>query len=370
MSSLKDKTLAAAAERAQASVELQLGKRVQLAERDRDVARTELRSLRAGLRESRAEEDRLRVDLATLSAPARKHASWLVNNKQSSHHGVATSILSDLHVGEVVRPEEMNGYNKFNATIARQRVRAFFENQIKLTRTYMKGIKYDGAVVAVAGDVVSGGIHDELRETDELSVYQSAELALDWIGSGIETLKSEFGRVSLYFVPGNHGRYGGQKRVPSKKVGASNADTHIGRMLFRDFRNTSGVSVVVAEGISVDFAIYKTRFRLEHLYPAKGGSGISGALSPLLLRVARQRLVANAEGTPFDILMGGHFHTLMMLPGFGLIVNGALKGYDEYARQSAFAPEPPQQAFWITTPEKGVTFPASLFVADRGKEGW
>jgi hypothetical protein len=141
-------------------------------------------------------------------------------------------------------------------------------------------------------------------------------------------------------------------------------------MLRRDFRNTPGVDIAVAEGISLDFKIYKTRFRLEHLYPAKGGSGISGALSPLLLRVARQRLVANAEGTPFDILMGGHFHTLMMLPGFGLIVNGALKGYDEYARQSAFAPEPAQQAFWITTPENGVTFPAPLFVSDRDKEGW
>src|SRR5581483_4734800 len=140
------------------------------------------------------------------------------------------------------------------------------------TRTYMKGLTYDGAVVAVAGDVVSGGIHDELRETDELSVYESAELALDWIGSGVETLKSEFGRVTLYVVPGNHGRYDGQHHVPAEKVSASNAATHIGRLLRRDFRNTPGVSVAVSEGISIDFSIYNTRFRLEHLYPAKGGS--------------------------------------------------------------------------------------------------
>lgn len=368
--SLREKAEALAADQDRAASDARLANKLHSAEQRAYAAAAEVRALKADIKTVRAELTEARTELASFAGGPQDHAPWLVKDLAKGHHGIVTSMLSDLHIGEVVRPEEMNGYNKFNVTIARQRVRAFFENQVKLTRTYMKGITYDGAVVAVAGDVVSGGIHDELRETDELSVYESAELAVDWIGSGVETLKAEFGRVALYFVPGNHGRYGGQHRVPSKRVSASNADTHIGRLLRRDFRNTPGVSIAVAEGISLDFQVYNTRFRLEHLYPAKGGSGISGALSPLLLRVARQRLVANAEGTPFDILMGGHFHTLMMLPGFGLIVNGALKGYDEYARQSAFAPEPPQQAFWVTTPERGVTFPAPLFVGNREDEGW
>lgn len=368
--SLVDRARLAANEQARARVDVGLGHRLQAAERERDIARAELRTFKADLKSSQAEIGRLRLELASFRGDPREPVPWLVKNKQSNHRGIPMSMLSDLHIGERVRREEMNDYNEFNVRIAERRVKAFFENQIKLTRTYLSGLKYEGAVVAVAGDVVSGGIHDELRETDELSVYESIELARDWIGRGIQTLRAEYGKVALYFVPGNHGRYGGQHHVPAKRVSSSNADTHIGRLLRKDFQNDRNVSITVSDGISLDFAVYNTRFRLEHLYPAKGGTGISGALAPLLLRVHRQRAVANAEGTPFDILIGGHFHQLMMLPGQGLIVNGALKGYDEFARSRAFAPEPPQQAFWMVTPEKGVTFPGSLFVCDRTKEGW
>ena len=35
-----------------------------------------------------------------------------------------------------------------------------------------------------------------------------------------------------------------------------------------------------------------------------------------------------------------------------------------------FEPEPAQQALWITTPERGITFSAPVFVQDRKAEGW
>ena len=72
----------------------------------------------------------------------------------------------------------------------------------------------------------------------------------------------------------------------------------------------------------------------------------------------------------FDTVVMGHWHQLIMAPSQGLIVNGALKGLDEYAAISNFAPERPQQALWVTTPEHGVTFTAPVFVQDRAKEGW
>ena len=39
-----------------------------------------------------------------------------------------------------------------------------------------------------------------------------------------------------------------------------------------------------------------------------------------------------------------------------LIVNGSLKGYDEYAYNNNFGFEPPQQALWLTHPKHGITF--------------
>lgn len=50
----------------------------------------------------------------------------------------------------------------------------------------------------------------------------------------------------------------------------------------------------------------------------------------------------------------GHWHSLV-LGVRGLLGNGSLKGYDEYAFVSNFDYEPPQQALWLVQPRVGVT---------------
>jgi hypothetical protein len=47
-----------------------------------------------------------------------------------------------------------------------------------------------------------------------------------------------------------------------------------------------------------------------------------------------------------------------------------MKGYDEYAFGHNLRPEEPKQAFWITTPEHGITLHAPVLVSDRNAEGW
>ena len=56
----------------------------------------------------------------------------------------------------------------------------------------------------------------------------------------------------------------------------------------------------------------------------------------------------------------GHWHQLIQLQR--LIVNGSLKGYDEYAYINNFPFEPPRQALWLTHPEYGITFSAPILV--------
>ena len=40
----------------------------------------------------------------------------------------------------------------------------------------------------------------------------------------------------------------------------------------------------------------------------------------------------------------------------GALVNGSLKGYDEYAKSGRFEYEIPKQALWFTHPKYGITF--------------
>lgn len=73
----------------------------------------------------------------------------------------------------------------------------------------------------------------------------------------------------------------------------------------------------------------------------------------------------------YDTMMLGHWHQLIQLQR--LIVNGSLKGYDEYANQGNFGFESPRQALWITDPKHGITFRMPVLV-ERGKPhgeaGW
>lgn len=72
-------------------------------------------------------------------------------------------------------------------------------------------------------------------------------------------------------------------------------------------------------------------------------------------------------GSGYDTLLLGHFHRLMQLRS--VIVNGSIKGFDEYAKRENFPWDPPQQALWITHPERGITLQMPVHL-DRNKSGW
>ena len=71
---------------------------------------------------------------------------------------------------------------------------------------------------------------------------------------------------------------------------------------------------------------------------------------------------------PMDLMVMGHFHQVIDLPG--LIVGGSMKGYDEFAFGLNLRPEQAAQMAWITTPERGKTFPLPIYLQDRKAEGW
>src|SRR5690606_25249861 len=91
-----------------------------------------------------------------------------------------------------------------------------------------------------------------------------------------------------------------------------------------------------------------------------GGDGIIGALGPII-RGDHKKRSRNAQiDLSYDTMLLGHYHTYTHLTR--LIVNGSLKGYDEYAYESSFGFEPPQQALWMTHPKYGITYRMPVFV--------
>lgn len=286
--------------------------------------------------------------------------------KAGTHVGTPWLLLSDLHLDEVVQPAEMGGVNAYNRKIAELRLQSTFEHTVDLLRNYWSGIAYDGIVVAMAGDNFSGDIHEELSETNEDTMLGSLLHWSDQLAAGISLLADEFGKVHIPVVVGNHGR---RSRKPRMKLRArDNFDWFLGHLLARTFAHDKRVTFDVSESADAFVQSYDQTVCITHGDQASGGAGIGGIWPPIMRLNARKSAQKAATGQPYDLLCMGHWHQLVF--GKGFIVNGSLKGYDEYAHINNFGYEPPQQGLWLMTPEHGQTMTAPILPGNRKKEGW
>jgi len=292
---------------------------------------------------------------------------WMApKRKPSAHHATVVTILSDTHFDEVVNPDEIGGVNAYDRAIATMRLRRYYDQLVMVTRDMMAGVTIDGVVAMLGGDLVSGDIHEELAQTNEDSTLGTVLYWSELVAAGIGQLADEFGKVHVPVVVGNHGR---RTRKPRAKGRArDNFDWLIGMLVAREFRGDDRVTFDIPDAFYTQFPIYDLTYRLEHGDQASGGSGWMGPLGPIMRRQVKVDAVANAIDQPFDHMVVGHYHTYVSLPR--ATMNGSTKGYDEYAAQGGFGYEAPMQAMWLTTPERGITMRAPVFVADRKAEGW
>lgn len=301
------------------------------------------------------------IEGSTITPP-----TWLAKHPSGRNRATVVACLSDTHFDEVVEPSEMDGLNAYNRAIATQRLERWAQNVVHLTRNYLSGVNYDGMVLMLGGDIFSGDIHEELAQTNEDSMLGSLLYWSEQIGAAVSFFAGEFKKVHIVSVPGNHGR---MSRKPRAKLRAkTNFDWLLSKMLERSLGNLKNVTFDVPDSADCMVNIYGFGHLLTHGDQASGGGGIGGIYPPIMRLRARKLQRYSDTGRPFHTLWMGHWHQYISTPS--LIINGSMKGYDEYAMINNFGFEVPQQALAIVTPEHNVTFQCPVFFADRKKERW
>lgn len=293
--------------------------------------------------------------------------AWTVKRpKASKSQAIATAFLSDVHLDEVVKPEQINYVNEYDRKIAETRLKLFFENTIELSQAYLAGLKYEGLVLPLGGDLFSGIIHEELTETNAGTIFESLLYWSEPLMAGIRLLRDAFGRVFIPCVVGNHGRR--QRKPHAKNRAQDNFDWFFYHLIAKLLKGDKGIDFAISDSADQPYSVFETRYLLTHGDQFRGGSGIAGMLSPLMIGDSRKRARETAVRRPYDYMLMGHWHQLAFIRG--LIINGSVKGYDEYAYVSNFAYEPAQQAFWVTDPMHGITIKAPIHVvADNERYG-
>jgi hypothetical protein len=333
------------------------------------LARSARKAVESASKHAR-ETEAMRAELElyrAVDAGALTPAKWQRTKPRGGHHGIACMVLSDPHYGEVVRPEQVAGYNAYNDKIAEQRTRRFFDKGISLARDYVQGMTYDGCVLFLPGDNLSGVIHEELARTNERPLLESVFYWADRLVPGLRMLADDFGKLTVPCVVGNHPRL--SKKPVSKNRAQDNVDWVLYRLLAREFRDDPRVTFMISDAADLLVPVYDTTYLLTHGDQFRGGTGISAQFSPLMLGQARKTRRQLVLGKPYDWMVMGHWHSYV--PDFhGIIASGTLKGYDEYAYIGNFEPEVPKLAFWITTPERGAGFFNPIEPMDRKAEGW
>jgi hypothetical protein len=318
----------------------------------RDV---ELENLRRQLREAQATQslERWAKDIILSvdeQARAMRPAEWTSHESSGSPAGIPTLLLSDLHWGEVVLPEEVQHANAYSMAIARERLHRVIDKTKSLLRDHVVG-DYSGIVVCLGGDMVSGVIHDELEQTNDGTIMQQALDLYEHLLAALLSLADEFGKLHVVCVTGNHGR--SNRKWQAKRRATLSYEWLVYQFLARATGDDDRITWQIPDGPDADYDILGTRYRLTHGDSFKGGDGIIGPLGPVTRGTLKRSRMAQAMQTPFDVLLLGHWHTLIW--GSNYVVNGTLKGFDEFAMSLSITPEPPAQALWLTTERHGRT---------------
>lgn len=332
---------------------------------------TQLAQVRAERDRWRNLHDRLATEVADLqsevstiraAAGATLHPpKWTAPKRPKRHEAIVTAVLSDLHLDEVVKPGEIGGQNAYDREIATLRLRRWTTALVEQSTSYVAGVDVAGCVVMWGGDFLSGDLHD-LAETNADYMPGTLVYWAEQLAASMTMLADTFGSVHCPVVVGNHGR---RTRKPRTKGRArDNYDWLLAHMVAA--QTDDRVTFSIGDDPDAWVQVYGTTYLLTHGDQVKGGGGIGGIWPPIMRMLARKR---QRYGRDFIAVLG-HWHQLIMAPGQGLIVNGSLKGYDEFAAVSNFAPERAQQAAWLTTPEHGPSLQFPIFCDDRKAESW
>ena len=259
-------------------------------------------------------------------------------NKRKAGTRYAVALFSDAHIEETVKSASVMGLNEYNVKIARERIEKYFANLVSCLNTD----KVEYLLFASLGDTISGFIHEELSQTNELTPLEATFEAQNLIYNGLKYIcdNTELKRIKFVGIVGNH------SRVTNKIQHSNGYKMSYEWLMYKNIQKQAEL-----EGLPIEFDIPESEMAIEdtsdgkrflfiHGFQIKGsGNGTVCGIYPSLGRLSLKYGKVYKQ----DKIYLGHFHSCISIPN--AVVNGSIIGYNRYALTNGFAYEEPAQMY-------------------------
>ena len=277
--------------------------------------------------------------------------------------------LSDGHHDQVIRPEQVNGFEEYNFPISCARGERLVETVLEWTQDTLAPKFYFPVFWVLAyGDHSSGEIHKACERSYYRNQFKNC-LAIGQLHALMyRDFAQHFEQVNVLYLSGNHGR-----RTPKKDYyGANdNWDYLIAEIARLHCREIGNVHFQIPDAWSANVNINGVGFNIAHGDDCRSSLGI-----PWYGLVRRQKgliaLGAAAGSQRVRYYCVGHHHSASTLSDIDgeLMINGAWLGTDPFAYNSLSGYQEPSQWLHGVNPKHGITWRMKVQLrSDKEKEG-
>lgn len=283
--------------------------------------------------------------------------------KKPGGNATAVLCLNDWHVEETVDPNTVNGLNEFNLEIADNRIKRTTQKGVYLLDFVRKICDVKELVVWLGGDLISGYIHEELEESNELTPVEAVWWVQQRIVESLSFLSKKAG-VDRIIVPtsvGNHGRTTKRRRVSTRVK--NNYEWIVYKNCEKYFENDPKVAFKITDGYHNYLEVQKRLLRFHHGDDMNYRGGVGGITIPVIKAIDRwNRNIPR----PAQLDIFGHWHQYMDQQRF--IACGCLIGANAYSRSIKAEFEEPSQTFAVIDKDYGKTLVMKIFCDEHTPE--
>lgn len=257
--------------------------------------------------------------------------------------------LTDIHYGEKVDKDEVEGFGDYSPEIAEARTQAL--GQAIISKTIAQRAAYNVPTLRIigTGDYISGGIHHELQVTNAFPEPVQAVRCGYMLGALFAMFAPHFENIEVDLITlDNHGRL--TRKPQASQGGLNNWGYVVAEVAKQHVAKLKNVKVNIHAKPTALVVVGPERYLAFHGHQIKGWAGLPHyGFSRRAAMEAIKRM--GVPDKAFTRLLMGHYHTSMVSHDW--ILGGTMSGTNAFDH-SCGRHARPHQTSWFVHPRHGM----------------